>query len=340
MSHTVVGIDIAKRVFQLHWVDHETGEIFSRQLKRDKFLLHFANKDTCLIGMEACGGSQHWARELIKLGHQVKLLSGKFVKSFVIGNKGDAADAKAIWIAVQQPGVKPIAIKSEQQQAILALHRMRQSLVKIRTMQTNALRGLLTEYGEVMPIGKAALNKGIATALDAVAKRLPGIVMEALHAQWHRIDELNKQIIEIERKLQSWLRVDSAAKVISEIPGVGLLTATAAVATMGDPKAFKSGREFAAWLGLVPGQTGTGGKTKLLGISKRGDTYLRTLLTHGARSVLTHAKQPNPWIEDLLKRRPSNVVVIALANKMARMIWAILAHKRTYQQNWHSVKPA
>lgn len=340
MKHTVVGIDIAKRVFQLHWVDIETGEIVSLKLSREKFLEHFANRQPCLIGMEACGGAQHWARELNKLGHMVKLLAGKLVKSFVMGNKNDAADARAIWTAVQQPGNKPIAIKTEEQQAILALHRMRQGLVKVRTMQINALRGLLTEYGEVMPQGKAALRKGIAPALERVMQRLPAIVIEALRDQWGRITELDRQIAEIEFKLKSWLKVDKAAKAIADIPGVGVLTATAAVATMGDVKAFKSGREFAAWVGLVPKQTGTGGKTRLLGISKRGDTYLRTLLIHGARSVLTNAKQPGAWVEELGKRRPSNVVVVALANKMARMIWAMLAHDRAYQGDWVSVKPA
>lgn len=340
MNSTVIGIDIAKRVFQLYWVDIETGEIVSLQLKREKFLAHFVNRQPCLIGMEACGDAQHWARELSKLGHEVKLLAGKFVKSFIMGNKSDAADAKAIWIAIQQPGVKPIAIKTEQQQAILALHRMRQGLIKMRTMQVNALRGLLTEYGEVMPQGKAGLRKGIAAALERTAERLPGIVIEALREQWQRITELDTQMVEIERKLQSWLKSNLAAKAIANIPGVGLLTATAAVATMGDAKAFRSGREFAAWVGLVPKQTGTGGKTRLLGISKRGDTYLRTLLIHGARSVLMHAKQPGAWVDELGKRRPSNVVVVALANKMARTIWAMLAHERAYQGDWVSTKPA
>jgi transposase len=318
MKSTIVGIDIAKRVFQLHWVDIETGEIVSLQLKREKFLAHFVNRQPCLIGMEACGGAQHWAREFIKLGHQVKLLSGKLVKSFVMGNKGDVADAKAIWTAVQQLGIKPIAIKTEEQQAILALHRMRQGLVKMRTMQVNALRGLLTEYGEVMPQGKAGLRNGIAAALAKIELRLPSIAIEGLREQWQRIMELDKQIAELEFKLKSWMKTDKAAKAIAAIPGVGLLTATAAVATMGDAKAFKSGREFAAWIGLVPRQTGTGGKTRLLGISKRGDTYLRTLLTHGARSVLMHSKQPGVWVDALCKRRPSNIVVIALDSVVTR----------------------
>lgn len=275
MKASVVGVDIAKRVFQLHWVDMDTGEIVSLKLGRERFLGHFANRSPCLVGMEACGGAQHWARELIKQGHSVKLLGGKLVKSFVMGNKNDAADAQAIWTAVQQPGVKPVAIKTEEQQAILELHRMRQGLVKARIMQTNALRGLLTEYGEVLPRGKFALTVGIADVLDRVAQRLPAIVVEALRDQWSRITLLYKQIADIENKLKSWLRVSAAAQAVAEIPGLGPLTATAAVATMGDAHAFRSGREFAAWVGLVPAQTGTGGKTKLLGISKR-----RHLLAH------------------------------------------------------------
>lgn len=207
-------------------------------------------------------------------------------------------------------------------------------------MQTNALRGLLTEYGEVMPQGKAGLRKEIAAVLARIEMRLPSIVIEALREQWQRITELDAQIADIERKLKSWLKADKAARAIADIPGIGLLTATAAVATMGDAKAFKSGREFAAWVGLVPKQTGTGGKTRLLSISKRGDTYLRTLLIHGARSVLIHAKQPGAWVDELGRRRPSNVVVVAPANKMARTIWAMLAHDRVYQGDWVSTQPA
>lgn len=277
MKFTPVGIDIAKSVFQVHYVDEETGEVINRALRRGVFLEHFANRAPCLIGMEACSGAQHWARELTQLGHQVRLLPARLVKAFNIGNKNDAADARAIWLAVQQPG-KAVAVKTEAQQAVLALHRMRQQLVKFRTMQSNGLRGLLRE--------------------------------------------------------------DAAVQAIAQIPGVGLLTATAAVAGMGDPQAFRSGREFAAWAGLVPRQTGSGGKVQLHGISKRGDTYLRTLLIHGARSVLQHAKEPGPWVEQLGQRRPPNVVVVALANKMARTIWAVLAHGRAYQTGHVSVRPA
>lgn len=340
MNLTVFGVDVAKRVFQVHSVDPETGEITSKQLKRAVFLEHFANLAPCLIGMEACGGAQHWARRLKEMGHQVKLMPGKAVKAFVSGNKNDVADARAIWVAAQQACVKSVAVKSEAQQAVLALHRMRQQLVKFRTMQSNGLRGLLTEYGEVMAVGRAALDRAMSDVLARLHERLPAVLIDTLREQWEMLDKLDGQIAEIERRLLTWMKQDTACKTIAEIPGVGLLTATAAVATMGDAKAFKSGREFAAWLGLVPGQVGTGGKVRLLGISKRGDTYLRTLLIHGARAVLTHAKEPSAWVQEISKRRPSNVVTVALANKMARTIWALLAHDRQYERSYVSIKSA
>jgi transposase len=339
MNLTPVGIDIAKSVFQLHYVDAETGEIVNRPIKRARFLEHFANRAPCLIGMEACGGAQHWARELIKMGHQVKLMPAEFAKAFNIRNKNDAADARAIWLAVQQPS-KAVAIKTEAQQAVLALHRMRQQLVKFRTMQINSLRGLLTEYGEVMGRGRAALDKAIPAVLARISDRLPIVLIDTLREQWDGLTKLDEQIAVIERRLRQWMLEDKAVKAITAIPGVGVLTATAAVATMGDAKSFRSGREFAAWVGLVPKQTGSGGKVTLLGISKRGDTYLRTLLIHGARSVLHHVKEPGPWVEQISKRRPPNVVIVALANKMARTIWAILAHDRPYQKGYVSAKPA
>jgi len=336
MKTIVVGVDIAKRVFQLHWVEPETGEIVALQLKRERFLEHFANRSNCLIGMEACGGSQHWARSLQKLGHEVKLMSGHRVKPFVVGNKNDAADARGIWMAVQQPGIKAVAVKSEAQQAVLALHRMREQLVKFRTAQINGLRGLVTEYGEVMPQGRAGIKRDIPGALGRLSDRLPAMVIDTLREQYARLSELDEQVGQIERRLRHWQREDSATKRIAAIPGVGLLSATAAIATMGDAKAFRSGREFAAWLGLAPRQSGTGGRVRLLGISKRGDKYLRTLLIHGARSVLTHSKSPPEWLTELLKRRPKNVAVVALANKMARTIWALTAHERAYQSGYVS----
>ena len=334
VTRTVVGVDIAKRVFQLHWVEKETGELMDLRLTRAKFLEHFANRAPCLVGMEACGGAQHWARRLLALGHDVRLLPAKMVRPFVRGNKDDAHDARAIWTAVQQPGVKTVAVKSEAQQGILALHRMRQQLVKFRTAQINGLRGLLAEYGEVMPRGRAGMKRDIAAALERVSERLPAIVIETLREQSARVAEFDAEIDRIERRIAMWHRENAASRRIAAVPGVGVLTATAAVATMGDPAAFRCGREFAAWLGLVPRHTGTGGRIRMLGISKRGDTYLRTLLIHGARSALARGKAPSAWQLRLAGRRPSNVVAVALANKMARTIWALLAHEREYNPNY------
>lgn len=334
-----VGIDLAKNVFQLHWVEPDTGEVRNVRIRRAKLLEHFANRRKCRVGMEACGGAQHWARELIKLGHEVVLLPAKAVKAYVTGNKSDAIDACAIWKAVRQGDVKPVAIKTEAQQAVLALHRMRAQLVKIRTMQINELRGLLTEYGEVFGRGRAPLARGIAAGLQRLAARLPQVVVDSLLGQWQRIGQLDGQVAEIEMRLKALYRQDAAAQRIAQIPGVGLLTATAVSAAMGQPSAFGSGREFAAWLGLVPAHTGTGGRTRNLGLSKRGDTYLRTLLIHGARSVITHSKQPGEWLLQMTRRRPHNIAVVALANKMARTIWALLRYERDYEPHWSSHQP-
>ncbi|MFL9944313.1 IS110 family RNA-guided transposase [Paraburkholderia graminis] len=339
MNVTPVGIDIAKNVFQVHYIDPDTGEIVNKAIKRSQFLEYFANRSRCMIGMEACGSSHHWARQLTAMGHAVKLMPAKFVKAFNIRNKNDAADARAIWLAVQQPS-KAVSVKTEMQQAVLMMHRQREQLVKFRTMQINCLRGMLAEFGEVMGAGRVAMAKAIPDAIARIEERLPKVLIDSLRDQWSRIEKMGEEISTIERRLREWKKEDRAVKAIFEIPGVGLLTATAAVAMMGDPKAFKSGREFAAWAGLVPKQTGTGGKVSLHGISKRGDTYLRMLLIHGARAVLTHAKVPTPWIEELKKRRPLNVVVVALANKIARTIWAVLAHGRSYERDHVSVKPS
>jgi transposase len=282
----VVGVDTAKSVFQLYAVDMETGEVINKQLKRAQFLPWFTNRAPYVVGMEACGGSQHWARKLQALGHEVKLMPGKLVKAFVCGNKNDAADARAIWMAARQPGIKAVAVKTEAQQAVLAMHRVRQQLVKNRTAQRNELRGLLAEYGEVFGLGKIAFNAGMKGALARLAERLPATLIDTMREQWDELARLDERIARIEARLLAWLRQDRATQAIAAIPGVGLLTATAAVATMGQATSFRSGREFAAWIGLVPAQTGTGGKVKLLGISKRGDIYLRTLLIHGARAVL------------------------------------------------------
>lgn len=332
-KYTPVGIDLAKNVFQIHYVGETTGEIVNKSIKRALFLEFFANKEPLLIGMEACGGAHHWARKLMEMGHEVKIMQGRFVKAFNIGNKNDPADARAIWMAVQQP-CKSVAVKTKEQQAILALHRMREQLVKIRTMQVNSLRGLLAEFGEITGKGRASMRRSIPQILAKLSEDLPTLLIQTLQDQWNNINQIDEQISLIEQRLKQWLKETEEVKIISAIPGVGLLTATAAIATMGNAKAFKSGREFAAWIGLVPKQTGTGGKNRLLGISKRGDKYLRTLLIHGARSVLTHVKDKGRWLEQIRQRRPTNVVIVALANKIARTIWALLAHGRRYDKNY------
>jgi transposase len=334
MKVTTFGLDLAKRVMQLHWVEMETGEICRRQLKRDQVLQFFVNREPSVIAMEACGSAHYWARKLLGVGHEVRLIAAQFVRPFVKTNKTDAADAQAIWEAAQRPGMRFVAVKSEGQQGVLMLHRMREQLVKMRTMQINQLRGLLYEFGADLPPGR---QKGLERIPGELAKLdgvLPAMVVETIRDQLQRIATLDRDITQIEKRLGLWKKKDVASKKLMAIPGVGLLTATAAVATIGDAKAFKSGREFAAFAGLVPRQSGTGGRVQLLGISKRGDVYLRTLLIHGARSAITQGKEREPWLEKLLARRPLNAVVVALANKMARTIWALLAHDRTYQKGY------
>jgi len=329
MKHSVIGMDIAKQVFQLHSVDAETGEIERIKLRRDEVLPHFACRTPALVAIEACGSAHWWARKLVELGHEVRLLPPRSVRPFVLRNKTDAADARAIWTAVQQPDTRFVAVKSETQQAILALHRLRAQLLKFRIMQTNALRGLLYEFGEVLPTGYAALAKALPAALAGLDARLPAMLVDSLREQWARVLRADQEIAAIERRLRIILRDTPSCQAVAEIPGVGLLTATAAVASIGEAKTFKSGREFAAWLGLVPRQRGTGGRVRQLGISKRGDVYLRTLLMHGARAVILRYRHV-PWLDALLRRRPYNVVVAAVANKLARTIWAVLAKGRPY----------
>ncbi len=334
MKVTTFGLDLAKRVFQLHWVDMGTGEICRRQLKRTQVVEFFANREASLIAMEACGSAHYWARKLAALDHEVRLIAPQFVRPFVKTNKTDAADAQAIWEAAQRPAMRFVAVKSEGQQSVLLLHRIRSQLVKMRTMQVLQLRGLLYEFGADLPQGRRRGMERVPAELERLEEKLPAPVIEILRGQIQRIEALDQDIDRIERKLAAWKKEDQSARRLMEIPGVGLLTATAAVATLGDAKAFRNGREFAAFLGLVPRQSGTGGRVKLLGISKRGDVYLRTLLIHGARAVITCARERGPWLEKLLARRPKNAAVVALANKMARTIWALLAHDRTYQKGY------
>ncbi|MDE1489121.1 IS110 family transposase [Xenorhabdus bovienii] len=339
MKYTPVGVDIAKHLIQLHFINEHTGEVVDKQVRSQDFLTFFSNREPCLIGMEACGGSQHWARELTKQGHKVRLMQARFVKAFLMGNKNDVMDARAIWMAVQQPG-KAIAVKTEEQQSILVLHRSRRQLVKFRTAQINALHGTLLEFGETLHKGRAALDKELPAALERLKIRLPPYLITVLADQYNRLGELDSQINDIEKQLVSVARQNEACQRLLKIPGVGPLIATAAVATMGEAAAFKSGREFSAYLGLVPKQTGSGGKIRLLGISKRGDTYMRTLFIHGARAAALLTKEPLPWITELKKRRPTSVAIVAMANKLARTVWAIAAHQREYDKAHVSVRPS
>ena len=339
MNFTTYGLDIAKRVFQLHWVAHESGEIHNRKFGKHELLEFFAQREAGLIAIEACGSAHWWRRKLMVLGHEVKLIHAKFVRPFVQGNKTDAADAKAIWTAARQPEMRTVAGKTEDQQAMLALHRMRLSLIKFRTMQVNQLRGLLYEFGITLRGGRQAGLAEIQQRMAELEEIVPDMLLEAVKEQLKRLDGIEADVQNIEHRIKDWQKQQVACRKIAEIPGVGMLTATALVATMGEANYFKSGREFAAFVGLVPRQIGTGGKIKLLGISKRGDTYLRTLLIHCARAVMFNAKDKGAWSEVLLQRRPTNVAIVAMANKMARTAWAILAHGREYQKGYVSQVP-
>ncbi|EGQ62140.1 ISAfe1, transposase [Acidithiobacillus sp. GGI-221] len=331
MEITTYGLDLAKSVMQLHWVDMETGEIHRKQLKRRRLLEFFANRQPGVVAMEACGSAHYWARELLKLGHEVRLIAAQFVRPFVKTNKNDAADAAAIWETVQRPDMRFVAVKTEEQQSVLALHRMRSQLIKVRTMQVNQIRGLLYEFGADLPQGRQRGLKEVPDALTNLENSISPMMLDTIRQQLKRLEEMDKDIADIEKRLTLWKKDQEAVTRLMAIPGVGLLTATAIIATVGDMKSFRSGREFAAFLGLVPRQSGTGGKVRLLGISKRGDTYLRSLLTHGARAVVNfQIKNRNPWIDKLLSRRPHNVTVVALANKMARTIWALLVKNTEY----------
>lgn len=340
MNATTYGLDIAKRVFQLYWVDFTSGEIHNRKFGRQELLEFFSQREAGLIALEACGSAHWWRRKLMALGHEVKLIHPKFVRPFVQTNKTDAADAKAIWTAARQPGMRTVAGKTEEQQAMLSLHRMRMSLIRFRTMQVNQLRGLLYEFGITLKGGRQAGLAEMRQRMAELEETVPGMLFEAIKEQMQRLNDIESDVADIERRIKDWQKQQEPCRRIAEISGIGMLTATALVATMGEPGNFKSGREFAAFVGLVPRQSGTGGKVKLLGISKIGDTYLRTLLIHGARTVMFKAKNKGAWSEALLQRRPTNVAIVALANKMARTAWAILAYGREYQKGYVSQVPA
>jgi transposase len=334
MNITTVGIDLAKSVFQVHGVD-ERGKVLLRKLvKRSELAKVFANLPACLIGMEACGSAHYWARRLMEFGHTVKLMAPQFVKPYVKTNKNDASDAEAICEAVARPNMRFVPVKSVEQQTVLGVHRARQGFVVERTAQANQIRGLLYELGIVMPKGIRHIEKQLPQILEDAENGLPEVSRALFARLFDHFRELSMQVKELESQLRSWHRQNEASGRLEAIPGVGALTASALVASVGDAKAFRNGRQLAAWLGLVPRQDSSGGKERLLGISKRGDTYLRTLLIHGARAVLFHrmrqAQHQDGWLMRLRARRNPNVAAVALANKNARTVWALLAHGREY----------
>jgi transposase len=341
MNITTVGVDLAKLVFQVHGVDARGKVGLRKQLKRHQIVAFFTQMAPCLVGMEACGGAHFWARKLTELGHTVKLIAPQFVKPYVKTNKNDAADAEAICEAVGRPNMRFVPIKNTEQQALLGLHRARKGFVIERTAQANQIRGLLSEFGLVMPVGIRSIERKLPEFLENAENDL-SVASRALFARlFEHFRALDRQVEELEREINAWHREDTASQRLQAIPGIGPLTASALVASVGDAKVFHNGRQFAAWLGLVPRQSSSGGKTNLLGISKRGDTYLRTMLIHGARSVLLHLKshpdQAEGWLARLANRRNPNIAAVALANKNARTVWALLAHGRDYQAGYRSV---
>ena len=338
MKITMIGIDLAKNVIQVHGVDERGKAVLKKQLKRDQVAAFFANLPPCLIGMEACGSAHHWARKLQSFGHTVKLIAPQFVKPYVKTNKNDVADAEAICEAVSRPNMRFVPIKNAEQQAVLALHRARQGFVKARTAQANQIRGLLAEYGIVIPQGIGHIAKRLPEILEDGENELPGAFRQLLDWLGDHLKELDRQVGELEVQIQSWHRENEASKKLAKIPGIGPITASALVASIGDAKSFDNGRQLAAWLGLVPRQHSSGGKQMLLGISKRGDTYLRTLLIHGARAVIRVAERKagyaDSWLARLMGRRNKNVAAVALANKNARTVWALLVHGRDYEADY------
>jgi transposase len=331
-----IGLDLAKSVFQVHGVDEHGKAVVRRQLPRGKVLGYFLQLQPCVIGMEACSGSHYWARELSKQGHDVRLIAGQFVRPYRKSDKNDKNDAEAICEAVGRPNMRFVPIKSVDQQAVLTLHRVRQLRVTERTALVNQLRGLLGEYGVVISQGIANLRKALPGILEDAENGLPDLARVVFAELGTRIGELDRQIDDYDHKIQALAGRSLPERRLMKIAGIGALTASAIVATVGDATCFSNGRQLAAWLGLTPRQHSSGGKNRLGGISKRGDVYLRTLLIHGARSALQQtARRTDPksrWAEALKERSGNNVAACALAAKNARIIWAVLARDQEYRR--------
>jgi transposase len=329
-----VGIDLAKSVFQVHGVDSQEKVVLRKQLRRAQLLDYFKKLPPCLIGMEACGGAHYWARELQKLGHTVKLMAPQFVKPYVKSNKNDANDAEAICEAVARPTMRFVAIKTIAQQDIQAIHRIRSELVQQRTAKVNQIRGLLTEYGIVVGRRVDVLRNALPQLLEDAENGLTADFRVLLDGLRQDLITLDERVDDLDKKIKTLATSNPAAKRLQQIPGIGPIIATALICAIGDGKQFQRGRDMAAWLGLTPRQHSSGGKDRLLGISKRGDAYLRTLLIHGARSALKVAgKKDDPrsrWLQNLCSRRNKNIAAVALANKNARIAWALLSKETDY----------
>lgn len=326
----LVAIDLAKQVFQLHGVDRFGKAMLQRQVKRQALLDVLRQLPPCTVSMEACGGAHHWGRQLRDMGHEVRLIAPQFVKPYVKGNKTDRNDAAAICEAAQRPDMRFVALKTVEQQQVLSLHRLRQGLVKTRTALVNQLRGLLTEFGVVAPRGRRELGRLLASQVDDTHSVLPGLLRDELVQQHARLEQLDADIKRLTDTLERVARGDARTAQLMARRGVGPLIATAFAAEVGDPGVFRNGRQVSAWLGLVPRQHSSGGKPRLLGISKRGDAYLRTLLIHGARAVVRtasgHDDPLSRWVHALAVRRGVHKATVAVANKLARQMWAELAH--------------
>jgi transposase len=329
-----VGIDLAKQVFQVHGVDYQDKVVLRKQLRRNQLLSYFATLPPCLIGMEACGGAHHWAREFQKLGHTVKLIAPQFVKPYVKSNKNDANDAEAICEAVGRPTMRFVSVKTVAQQDLQAIHRIRSELVRQRTAKVNQIRGFLAEYGLVVGRQVATLRRALPELLEDAENGLSFDFRALLEDLRQNLIRLDERVAEMDKKVHTLADSMPAAKLLQSIPGIGPISATAIVCAVGDGKQFKRGRDLAAWLGLTPRQQSSGGKDRLLGISKRGDTYLRTLLIQGAKSVLKVVdKKTDPrslWLQNLCARKHKNIAAVALANKNARIAWALLSNETSY----------
>jgi len=331
---STIGIDLAKCIFQVHGIDATGQPVLRRRLRRTQVLPLFAKLSPCLVGMEACGTSHFWAREIQKLGHTVKLMPPIYVKPYVKRNKTDAADAEAICEAVTRPGMRFVPVKNEEQQSALLLHRTRDLLIRQRTMLVNALRAHMAEFGIIAPQGIGNVRRLI-EIIGADDERLPTLVRRTLSRILAQYAALTEEIGGLEKEIKAWHLDNEVSRRLASVPGVGPITASAITATAVDPGMFTSGRDFAAWLGLTPRQHSSGGKERKGGISKRGDRYIRRLLVIGAMSVIRFARAKaasgSDWLSRLLQRRPTKVAALALANKMARIIWALLASKESYR---------